>query len=360
MRKALSLARKGEGTTSPNPHVGSVIVKNDRIIATGYQKKAGLPHAEAIALEKAGENARGADLYVNLEPCNHYGRTPPCTEKIIKAGIKRVIIGMRDPNSTASGGVERLKEAGIEVETGILEKEAKFLNRHFIYWIKKKIPWVSVKVALSADGKMATLSGDSKWITGENARKDVHKWRKSMDVIMVGVNTVIKDDPLLTVRHVKSNHQPARAVVDPHLRISLKSRILNDDSITYIFYCNGQREKINKIRELGHVPVEINGCKDKIKISEILKFLANIGYIKIGVEGGGCLISSFFMENLIGEYFIFYAPKIIGEGLTMIRGISINSISESQKLINMGIKKYKNGDIRLHYMPEENYNLIFG
>ncbi len=360
MKKALSLAKNGEGTTSPNPHVGAIIVKNDEIISTGYHRKAGEPHAEAIAIEKAGEKASGATIYVNLEPCNHYGRTPPCTEKIIKAGIKRVVIGMKDPNPLATGGIKRLKSAGIEVKVGVLEKESRFLNRHFIHWVKNNMPWVSIKVALTLDGKMATLSGNSKWITGEEARKDVHKWRKTLDVIIVGINTVLKDDPELTVRMIKSNHQPVRAVIDPDLKIPLSAKILNNKSRSIVFHCQPEsNEKINQIKELGHLPVAVKECRDKINISEILNFMAGTGYIKIGVEGGSYLISEFVKNGFANEFFIYYAPILLGEGIEMIKGINPETISEGLRLIRYKVKKFKSGDTMLHLFSEKSFKEVF-
>ncbi len=360
MRKALNLAQKGAGTTSPNPHVGAIIVKNGNIIATGYHRKAGEPHAEAIAIERAGKKSRGADLYVNLEPCNHYGRTPPCTDRIVGAGIKRVVIGMRDPNPIAGGGVEKLQNAGVEVLTGVLEKEARFLNRHFIYWIKEKQPWVSIKSALTLDGKMATLSGDSKWITGEEARRDVHHWRKELDLVMVGINTVLKDDPQLTVRSIPTSHQPFRAVVDPHLKIPITAKILDNSAQTYVFYCTRYEdsEKIRKIKEKGHLPVAIKKCRDKIKVSEILSFLGSEDLIKIGVEGGGYLISEILEEKLGGELIIYYAPKIIGEGRDLYK-TKKDKMSEAIMLKLFKTRKFRNGDIKLHYFFEKSFNTIF-
>ncbi len=361
MRKAINLARKGEGTTSPNPHVGAVIVKDGQIIATGYHQKAGLPHAEAIAIEKAGEAAKDSTIYVNLEPCNHYGKTPPCSEKIIKAGIRRVVIGMRDPNPVASGGIQRLREAGIEVRTGVLEEESRLLNRHFIHWVKRGTPWVSIKMALTLDGKMATTSGDSKWITGEEARKDVHRWRRSMDVIVVGINTVLKDDPELTVRMVKSDHQPYRAVIDPHLRIPLTAKLLNHRSKTFVFHCKSEsNQKVKEIISRGHIPVAVKGCRDKISIKEILNFFAENGILKIGVEGGGFLISEFVKSNFINEFFVYYAPILLGRGIEPLREIEKDRMSEAVRLVNYRFKRFRNGDWMVHLFHPESYEEVFG
>jgi len=363
MKRALALARKGEGTTSPNPHVGAVIVKNGKIISTGYHRRAGEPHAEAIAIEKAGSRARGAALYVNLEPCNHYGRTPPCTEKIIRAGIRRVVIGMRDPNPVASGGVERLKKAGIEVKTGVLEREAKMLNRHFIHWIKTGNPWISIKVALTIDGCMATLTGDSKWITGEEARKDTHRWRKGLDAIMVGINTVLKDDPRLTVRYVKSNHQPVRVIIDPDLRIHAGLKILDSSAKTKIFYC-GNRSKpdqslLNLVKQNGHELIEINNCRDKINLREVFSILAEEGIIKIGIEGGAFLASKVIEDDLASELLIYFAPAMLGDCLKIGSTFSIGEMKKAKRFITEKVKRFTNGDVKLHLFHPEILREVF-
>ena len=227
MQTAIALARKGIGKTSPNPAVGAVIVKNGRIIGKGYHKKAGRAHAEINALKQAGIKAKGAEMYITLEPCNHFGRTPPCTDVIIKAGIKKVFIGMKDPNPLVAGkGVRRLRSAGMDVEVGILEDECRGINEAYIKYITTKTPFVTLKLASTLDGKIATAAGESKWITGEDARRFAHRMRREADAVMVGIGTVLKDNPELTTRLVKGK-DPIRIVVDSQLRIPVNAKVLN-------------------------------------------------------------------------------------------------------------------------------------
>lgn len=226
MEKALKLAERGEGKVNPNPKVGAIVVKNNKIIGEGYHKYFGGPHAEIYALREAGERAKGATIYVTLEPCSHYGKTPPCAESIVKMGISKAIIAMKDPNPLVEGrGIDILKQNGIEVVTGIMEKESKKLNEVFIKYITKKKPFVVLKTASTLDGKIATKTGESKWITGEEARYKVHQIRNDLSGIMVGIGTIIKDNPLLTTR-IEGGRSPRAIIVDSNLRIPLESKIL--------------------------------------------------------------------------------------------------------------------------------------
>lgn len=281
MHRCLELALKGYGQTSPNPLVGAIIVRKGRVIAEGYHKKAGAPHAELNALRKAGKRARGADLLVNLEPCCHYGRTPPCTDAIIKAGIKRLFYGMKDPNPAVSGtGLKLLKKAGIKVVGPILEKECQKINEPFIKWMKTGMPHVTAKIALTLDGRIADFKGDSKWITNELAREYVHSLRAGVDIVMVGAETFRKDRPSLNVR--------------------LKGY---------------------KGKQPLPVIVGLKGGK-KVNLKKLLKELGSAGFQSILVEGGGKLHTELLKKNLIDRFVIFIAPKILGEtGIPWIKDL---------------------------------------
>ena len=256
MRQALNLALKAEEQVSPNPMVGTVIVKSGKVIAGGYHKKAGLPHAEIVALRKAGSKARGADLYVNLEPCCHQGRTPPCTEAIIAAGIKKVVMGIRDPNRFVNGkGIHCLRKNGIEVVTGILKKDCERLNESFLKYIRTGRPWIILKSALSLDGKIATRAGDSKWITGSKAREYVHRLRNRVDAVLVGAGTVRADDPLLTVRLKKGGTQnPARVILAGNYGVPVSARVFRNahrERVIYATIATLSSARKNKLQKMG-------------------------------------------------------------------------------------------------------------
>ncbi|ADY73922.1 riboflavin biosynthesis protein RibD [Desulfurobacterium thermolithotrophum DSM 11699] len=342
MKLAISEAYKAKGRTLPNPAVGAVIVKDGKVIATGYHERAGLPHAESVAISKAGEKAKGATLYVTLEPCNHYGKTPPCSEKIIKAGIKRVVVGIRDPNPVARGGVEKLKNAGIEVKVGVLEKECFELIDDFIVNLKEKRPFVSLKLAATLDGKIADYKGNSKWITSEESRKLVHILRSYHNAVMVGIGTVLKDDPLLNVRKVPADVQPKAIVVDPHLKIPLSCRLIKSRSEDLIIITTREsmlsdkalilKGKGVKLLEAGENSIELKIALEKLK--------GEFGIYSVMCEGGSKLAWSLLEGNLIDKFYLFYAPKILGgKGMSMfdgsfsiedahqIRLFSINSVS---------------------------------
>ena len=313
MRLAIELAKKAIGKTSPNPAVGAVIVKNNKVIGKGYHKKAGLPHAEINALREAGQKAKGATLYVTLSPCDHYGRTPPCTDAIIKSGIKKVIIAMKDPNPVNNGnGIKRLRGSGIKVDAGVLAKEAEAINKPYIKFITKNLPYITVKVAQSLDGKIATRTGDSKWISSEDSRRYVHELRGKVDAVMVGANTVLRDDPLLLSK--VSRKQPVRIIV------SGKSGVPQDAKI---------------FSSLDRSPVIIVKS-----LSEALA-LKNITHIL--VEGGGELIASLVKKDLVDRFLIFIAPKIIGgrTAKTAVEGAGISHIKDASNFKIKSIRRFK-------------------
>lgn len=345
MARALELAALGEGAVNPNPLVGAVVVKNNKVIGEGYHKKYGGPHAEVFALEMAGEEARGADIYVTLEPCSHYGKTPPCAKKIIEMGIKRCIIASLDPNPLVSGrGIKMLQEAGIEVITGVMDKEAKELNRVFMKYISEKISYLFLKCGITLDGKIATKTGNSKWITNELAREKVQKLRNKYMGIMVGINTVIKDDPSLTVR-IENGRDPYRIVIDPNLDISLESKFVNfqdGKSIVITSESNREKEKVSELEERKVKLVYLEGTD--FKISDILKKTGELGIDGILLEGGSYLISKAFEEKAIDGGEIFIAPKILGDekAISFVKGFSVENIADGFELENVKINSYGN------------------
>ena len=342
MRLALKLARRAEGLTNPNPTVGAVIVKNGKVVGRGYHKRCGLPHAEINALNDAGDKAKGAVLYVTLEPCDHFGRTPPCTDAIINSGIKRIVIGMKDPNPLNNGrGIKKMKRVGIKTSVGILESDATGLNRPFIKFSTTGLPYVTVKVAESLDGKIATRTGDSKWITGEDSRKYVHELRARVDAVMVGVNTVIKDDPVLLSR-IPGTKQPARVIVDTDLKVPRKSKIFSTVDISPVYIATIKKELGTGDRGPGCV-ISIKADRGRVDLRALLKKLGGIGMIHVLVEGGGELVASLVENRLADEFLFFIAPKIIGgrDALTPVEGNGINRMDQALTFNSMKVRKFK-------------------
>lgn len=335
MKRALKLAELGAGTTAPNPMVGAVVVKNGEIIGEGYHKRFGAPHAEVIALEKAGKEAAGAAIYLNLEPCSHYGKTPPCALKIIKSGIKKAVIAVQDPNPKVAGkGIKMLQEAGIEVKLSLFKKEAEKLNEAFFKYIREKLPFIYLKKAQTLDGYIAASSGDSKWITNTKARLEGHKLRHQAAGIMVGIGTVLADNPALTARlETKKAADPLRIVLDPELKIPLEAKIINQKSPAKTLLITAADSMLNdeaflkKKKLLAQKKgVEIMSFKTSdnnyFRLPEILKALAERKISSILVEGGSRLSHSFLKENLVDKFYYFIAPKIYGgsDGTTAFSG----------------------------------------
>lgn len=344
METALKLAAKGEGAVNSNPFVGAVVVKKGRIVGKGYHKKFGGPHAEVFALEEAGEEANGADIYVTLEPCSHQGKTPPCADKLINAGIKRCIIAMRDPNPLVSGrGIQKLKDAGIEVIEGVLEDESKKLNEVFIKYITTGVPFVFLKTAITLDGKIATSKGDSKWISNEKARNQVQILRNKYMANMVGINTVLKDNPNLTCR-IEGGRNPFRIVIDPNLKIPLESNLVmnNRDEMTIVVTHESSREN-QKYRELlGHKVKFILMEEKSFKMYDVLKKIGEMKIDSVIVEGGSIVISNLFKEKLIDKGMVFIAPKITGDcsAVSFVSGFETKEMSEAIKLKNVQYEAY--------------------
>ena len=342
MRRALRLAGKGWGKVSPNPMVGAVLVKGRMVVAEGYHRMTGEKHAEVEVLERAGQKARGSTMYVNLEPCTHYGKTPPCTGRIIKAGIKRVVIAMRDPNPLVSGkGIAELKRAGIEVEAGLLKKEAKKLNEVYVKFIITGMPFVIVKIAMTLDGKIAAESGDSKWITGEKARKFVHRIRSGVDGILVGINTVIRDDPELRVRYGKHDSNPLKVIVDSRCRISLNARVLDNPS-NVIIAASRLCRRSKKLKESGVRVLTIKRKDGRVDLLKLVRKLGQMNITSLLIEGGGEVIASAISSGIVDKMLFFIAPSIIGGRCapTPVEGKGIEKISEAIKVRRMKVRRF--------------------
>lgn len=346
MQIVLKLAAKGRGRTSPNPMVGAVIVRNDEIVGQGYHKKAGEPHAEINAITAAGKKARGGTLYVNLEPCNHYGRTPPCTEAILAAGIRRMVIGMCDPNpDVKGGGVEFLQFHGVKVAPGILEKECRHLNEAYIKYVTEKRPFVIMKAAASMDGKIATRSGDAKWITGEKARRFVHRLRNEVDAILVGAGTVLKDDPRLTTRlEKKGSRYPVRVILDSRLKIPLSAKIfsLYSPAPTLVVTSHdAPKSKKKHLIEKGIDVISVSNNQVGLDFKELLSKLGKKGIVSVLVEGGGAIFGSIIQSRLVDKFYLFYAPIIIGgtRATGTVGGKGVSCIADAFRLRDMRIRK---------------------
>ncbi len=344
MRLALRLAQKGCGATSPNPMVGAVLVKNGKIIGRGWHRRAGLPHAEIEAIRhaaKQGQNVRGATLYVTLEPCSTHGRTPPCADAIISAGIRRVVIGATDPNPRHRGkGFRILRAAGIEVAHGVLGDECARLNEAFNHWIVHRAPFVTVKAAMTLDGKIAAANGDSKWITGEKSRAAGMSLRQGMDAILVGINTVLADNPSLTFRPVKKSRHPLRRIVmDSLARTPLNAKMLNDESAALTTIVVGKRAPRKRVAALAKkVKVIIAPLgKTGINLRWLLKRLGAENVTSLLVEGGGEVNASFLLGGLTQRMAFFYAPKILGgrDARKAVAGAGVQKLDEAIRLRNM-------------------------
>ena len=340
MRMALDLARKGKGWTTPNPLVGAVIVKGGRVIGQGYHQKYGQPHAEVNAIASAKEDVTGATLYVTLEPCSHFGKTPPCSDLLIDKNIKRVVVGTLDPNPLVAGkGIERLRSNGIEVVTGVLEEESQKLNEIFIKYIVTKEPFVVMKNAMSLDGKIATVTGESQWISGESSRKQVHSLRHELAGIMVGIETIIKDDPQLTSRTLNSRN-PIRIVVDSQLRIPIASKVLTQQDKAKTIVATTRRANKEKLDTLKQMDIEVLVTKEKggrVDLKELMKLLGAKGIDSILLEGGANLNFSALEEGIVDKIQSYIAPKIIGgkEAKTAVEGAGVHSLKNAFQIDRM-------------------------
>ncbi|MFW6022292.1 MAG: bifunctional diaminohydroxyphosphoribosylaminopyrimidine deaminase/5-amino-6-(5-phosphoribosylamino)uracil reductase RibD [Halanaerobiaceae bacterium] len=341
MKRTLELARKGEGFTSPNPMVGAIVVKDGKIIGQGYHQYYGGPHAEVYALEEAGIKARGATIYVSLEPCSHYGKTPPCSLKVIESGVKKAVIAMMDPNPLVAGrGIKQLEEAGIETEIGIREKEARELNESFVKYICTDMPFVYLKSAQTLDGFLATSTGDSKWITNEKARLFGHNLRHKVDAILVGIGTVLKDNPSLTTRlPAEEGKDSLRVILDERLEIPLEAKVLNQKSDKKTLIVTGEKSSEKKkqllIKNEGVEILSISLDEDgRIPLDVLLKILHGRCISSVLVEGGGRVNYSFLHNGLVDKFYSFIAPKILGgnNGISVYQGKGPDSMDHVKEL----------------------------
>ena len=346
MRRAIELAERGVGFTNPNPMVGAVIVKGGKVIGEGWHERCGEWHAERNAFRNCTVPAEGATMYVTLEPCCHYGKTPPCTEAIIEHGVARVVIGMEDPNPLVAGkGIALLREAGIEVVCGVEEEALREQNRVFLKYISTRLPWVALKAAMTLDGKIATRTGDSKWITGAEARACVHELRHRFMAILVGIGTAVADDPLLNCRiEGRGVRQPIRVVVDSNARLSLESQLVQtaEEYRTIVAYTRfAPEERVKALREAG---VEMLLCEEKeglVDVRNLLELLGQFGIDSILLEGGGNLNYTFLSEGLVDELYAFVAPKIVGgmSAKTPVEGTGVEKMADA---INLELKNVLN------------------
>ncbi len=345
MNLALTNARAMKGQTDPNPLVGSVIVNENRIVGVGTHLKAGEPHAEIHALRMAGEKARGGTIYVTLEPCSHHGRTGPCAEAIVKAGLKKVVVATLDPNPVVAGnGIKILKDANIEVEIGICEEESKRLNEVFNKFIVTRKPFITLKSAMTLDGKISSFSWDSKWITSEQARKDVHQLRHEHVGILVGVNTVVKDNPELTTR-IPNGRNPIRIILDSSLKIPFEAKVVTDKlAETWIFTSQKySREAKERLEQLG-VKVFVTSGKERVDLHETLSILGEHSVSSVLIEGGGEVNASFLQEGLVDKLILYVAPKLIGgrTSPSFFSGEGIEKMADAIKIDNMEVEKVGN------------------
>ncbi|RLB07963.1 MAG: bifunctional diaminohydroxyphosphoribosylaminopyrimidine deaminase/5-amino-6-(5-phosphoribosylamino)uracil reductase RibD [Deltaproteobacteria bacterium] len=333
MKRTLLLARRGIGRVSPNPLVGAVIVRHGEVIAEGYHRSFGGDHAEVDAIKRARGDVKGGTLYVNLEPCCHWGKTPPCTDALIKGGIKRVVVGTLDPNPSVNGkGVKILREHGIEVEVGVLEEEARKLNEVYFNYILTGLPFVTIKYAQTLDGRIATSLGESRWISSENSRKLAHRLRAQHDAILVGIGTVLADDPSLTVRWTKGK-DPLRIVLDSRLRIPLNAQVLLEEGDTLVVTTDQyDREKFAEIKKKGkEILIAQRDKKGWVELQPLLKTLIKKDVSSILVEGGRKVITSFLKDNLANRMVIITAPLILGEGVAGIGDLGIMELKSAIK-----------------------------
>jgi diaminohydroxyphosphoribosylaminopyrimidine deaminase/5-amino-6-(5-phosphoribosylamino)uracil reductase len=313
MARALALAERGLFTTTPNPRVGCVIAKAGEVVGEGFHERAGAPHAETNALSAAGSSAEGATVYVTLEPCSHHGRTPPCADALIDAKVRRVVAAMGDPNPKVAGeGFARLRAAGIEVASGLLEDEARELNIGFVSRVTRGRPWVRMKVAASLDGKTAAANGQSQWITGVAARRDGHRWRARACALLTGIGTVKEDDPRLTVRGVETTRQPLRVLVDSRLEVPLGARILEGGNVLVAATVEDQ-SKIAALRGQGAEVVVLPNASGKVELRDLVTELARRELNEIHVEAGMKLNGSLVAAGVVDELLIYLAPTLIGE-----------------------------------------------
>ncbi len=345
MQMALGLAESGRGRVEPNPMVGAVVVKDGRVVGQGYHESFGGPHAEVHALDEAGSSSRGATLYVSLEPCAHQGKTPPCADRLIEAGLNRVVLAVMDPNpETAGRGAERLRQAGIKVVTGVAEDEARRLNAPFFKLMTVGIPYVIAKWAMSLDGKTATRTGDSRWVSSLESREYVHKIRSQVDAVMVGIGTVLRDDPLLTCRHPEGGRNPKRLVVDGQARLPLDSQLVRTISKAEVLVATTEHapaERLDRLRKAGCRPITVKGKDNRVDLGELMKVLGREQLTNIFVDGGSTLTASLLEDRLVDRVMVFISPRIIGgtEAPQPVSGIGVDKVVDALALKDVCVRR---------------------
>ncbi|MFH1347541.1 MAG: bifunctional diaminohydroxyphosphoribosylaminopyrimidine deaminase/5-amino-6-(5-phosphoribosylamino)uracil reductase RibD [Candidatus Margulisiibacteriota bacterium] len=340
MREAHSLAQSAEGRTTPDPMVGAVLVKGGRIISMGYHGEVTTPHAEAWAIQKAEEKAKGATLYINLEPCSHYGNNPPCVKRIIEAGVKEVVVSMKDPNPLVNGkGFKTLKRSGVKVKEGLLEDEAKRLNEVFVKYITTRMPFVALKTAMTIDGKIATRTGASRWVAGIESRRRAHHLRNVYDAILVGVRTVLVDNPRLDVRLVKRVKDPIRIVLDAYARTPVKANVLRYGGARTIIAVgpNAPKKRTKALEKAGAETLEIKAPKGKVDMKELMKKLGKMKITSVLLEGGGEVGASALEAGVVDKAYFFIVPKIFGgrDAISPVEGEGVRLPSQARHLMNI-------------------------
>lgn len=352
MARAVKLAENGIFTTDPNPHVGCVLVKNDTVIAEGWTQRAGFAHAEVDALAKTTD-ARGATAYVTLEPCSHHGKTGPCCEALIAAGISRVVVAMQDPNPLVAGrGLQAMREAGIDVVCGVLDAEAAKLNRGFFKRMTTGLPWIRSKLAMSLDGRTAMASGESQWITSAEARQDVQRWRAQSSAIVTGIDTVLADDPQLNARVAFEVVQPVKVVLDSHLRMPLTAKMLQHAVDVWIVTCSDDTEKQEKLRQAGCKVFSVGSRNGRVDLFETFKLLAELHINTVWVEAGATLNGALLDSGLVDEWLIYLAPCVLGDqarGLFHLPGLQN---LHDKKCLQLSEARPIGRDLRLRYQSQ--------
>ena len=344
MRLALDLAAKGKGFTSPNPCVGAVVVKEGRVVGKGWHKAAGLPHAEVEALADAGDSARGGDLFVTLEPCNHFGKTPPCTRKILAAGIRRVVAACPDPNPAASGGLDFLSQNGIQTVSGLLQDQAEMLIEDFLWHVRHKTPFVILKCAATLDGQIATSKGESRWITSAASRAFGHELRHQVDAILVGSGTLHADNPSLTCRVPgKKTRDPARVILDTHLSIQENAQVINQRSDAPTILVTGPHAPAQKKERLaqkkGVIVLETDLKNNKLDLEQLMVTLGKMPITSLLIEGGGTVAANALAEGIVNKLVYFIAPRLLGgsDGKAVFEGKGVEKLADAPVLQNMTV-----------------------
>ena len=347
MARALQLAERGLYTTTPNPRVGCVIVDAGGVAGEGWHERAGAPHAEVLAMQAAGARTRGATAYVTLEPCHHQGRTPPCDQALIEAGVARVVVAMQDPDPrTAGQGIARLKQAGVTVETGVMECEARLLNRGFVSRVTRGRPWTRMKIAASLDGRTALLNGRSQWITGEAARDDGHHWRARACAVLTGIGTVRDDDPQLTARAVPTSRQPLRVVIDSRLELPLTARILEGGGVL-VACAVADEKKAARLRDLGAEIVELPNVSGKVELSALMRELGRREINELHVEAGHKLNGSLLNEGCVDELLLYLAPCFIGDHARGMADLPELAELVARRMLRITDVRMISGDVRI-------------